>query len=309
MSKTVTLASVNPKDLVIIGGKALPKAEQGNNDTDPDPTHPRFDERLTKLEVSKEFAASIKEGILEAPQVVKTKNGLEVENGRMRVRAARLGRLQQILVLVKDEEKDDEGAALRPLTANVHHEDTMEVKIAKVKRLQEQGHTQTAIAKSLAVNLHTLKQWMAFDRDATDAVKSAVNSGAIPWTTGATIAKRGNAGVQDKALDKVLKIFADDGRTTGRSRAAAADRAISDAAGIQPGIKDRKSMHKLDVAAREEMEACENPSDKRWWEGVCDALGAILGREPTDGSEMLMDMVDDSDSADSAGSSDEKEPA
>lgn len=286
---------LTPHNVGIIGGKALPEAERGPMDTDPDKSHPLYDERLKTVKMSPEWLASIKvDGVLTAPEIAKIGDNYFVVAGRQRVRAARVVSPDVAVYfrVVPYEAKDAIG---HMVLENVRHDDTTAVKIAKLKRLMEHGFTIEEAAGKFAIKLGTAKMWLAYDETAIKEVKDAVNKNQIPSTVGMDIARLGDADKQQKALTAVLGIAKKDSDKAPKrgGQGTKVKRTISRAANPDksPGITDKKTLLRF----LEAVEAKEQPKDAKpitleWWAGVEAALHLVAGNDGAD--KRLLTILD-----------------
>ncbi len=271
-----------PLDLAIMGGlDALPEKERGPLDTPTDKSHPLYDERL-KLKLTPEWVENIKtRGVKEIPNVVLIEGVPFVVNGRQRIRAARVAGLEGVLCRVT---KVDSLDMLRDMIAlNVHQEDPVHIKIAKLQRLIANGGTVEEAATLFATRPATIKAWLQYDETAIPEVKKAVASGKIPQTTGADIARL-KPDKQEAALLGVLKGAPAKANVKKRTGSAAkAKRIIAAAGGKATSISDKKTLKRF----LEAVEALEHPksvkgSELMWWAGVEAALNLVLGGDGQD---------------------------
>lgn len=319
-------------DAAIVGGKdSLPENERGNNDTATDKAHPLYDERLKRVKMSKEWVDNIDaNGVKVAPKVVfldpatysnlaygDPKGHWFVVDGRERIRGGRLvSKRHNKDVIVRcqvSEALDAKGMINDMIALNVHHEDPISVKIAKAKRAQTFGHSPEDVARMFSVKKPTVDVWFQYDKTAIPAVKKAVDNGQIPAVTGFDIARSGNAEVQEKALEAVLKLQPrgkkdgdgrggggdnDDGGDGGgcggerKGQSHAAKRAIARAAGERPHVLDKRTLKKLLMAVRKhELPKKVDDRTAGWWAGMEDALCFILGADPSKDIEPVDAML------------------
>ncbi len=289
MSKeTTTIKAFPPLALAIMGGKdALPEKERGPMDTVTGKAHPLYDERL-KLKLTPEWVENIRTGgVKEIPNVVLIDGVPFVVNGRQRIRAARVAGLDKVLCRVTT--VDSLGMLRDMIALNVHQEDPVNIKIAKLQRLIANGGTPEEAAVLFATRPATIKAWLQYDATALPEVKKAVNTGKIPQTTGADIARL-PAEKQPTALAGVLKVTPEKSdRKERKGHAAKSKRAIARAGGKGTAISDKKTLKKfLEAVEGQEHPKNAKGSELMWWSGVEAALHLVLG---SDGGDPRLDAI------------------
>lgn len=289
----------NPFQLAIMGGKdTLPEDERGPLDTVTDKESPLYDERLKTQKLTPEFKANVKvNGVRETVNVVKIGETPFIVNGRRRVRAARAADKDgSVLVPCQLVKLDDVGMIREMIITNLHEDDSVHVKIQKLKRLIAMGVTPEDAAVVFATRPATVKAWLQYDATAIPAVKKAVASGKIPQSTGADIARLGDETKQEKALAKVLDsgVSSNPGRKERKGNAAKAKRAIAEAGGKWTGISDKKTLKKLLAMVADAPKKGDKPETVAWWRGVAEGISvAVTGDLP---DERLMRLIKSLDS-------------
>lgn len=303
-------------EVAIFGGKdSLPEAERGPLDTVTDKSHPLYDIRLKKVKMTPEWVSNIRtHGILTPIEVAyldptsyanDPKGVPFVIDGRERIRGGRLASKaegSELTVLCKVVQLDAKQMLRHMNAGNVRHDDSTSTRIAKAIRSIAGGIAPEEVAVDFGIKLPTLNVWFQYDKTAIKAVKDAVDKGLIPAVTGFDIARSGNAEVQEKALEAVLKLQPRGNKTSGsgegggdgdggdgggggerKGQSHAAKRAIARAQGERPAVMDKRTLKKLLMAVRK-FQLPKNADERTsgWWAGIEDALCFILGADPSD---------------------------
>ncbi len=280
--------SVDPMDLCIIGGKCLPKDEQGPLDTEEDTEHALYDlrlhEPLTEEFVNNVYAIGVDTPIL----IAKLDDKAVVVAGRSRVRAARLANKRRkekgeplIKVDCKMKRDNEVGLMGTMISENeARRDDDMMTRITKFKRYLNKGVSIEDAAVRFNVSVATAKTWLAFDDNAIAATKKAVESGKISPSAAMALARTKEPEKQKEALDHLLEHAGEGGRGTERAARMATRKAGS---GNVIGVTDKKTLKKL-FEAVQNVPHSHNSSEKTlaWWEGVEAALGLVIGEEDAD---------------------------
>jgi ParB-like chromosome segregation protein Spo0J len=303
-----TIVKVAPSTPRIVGGAILPDAEKGPNDTEmPAQDHPLYDERLTQP-LDAGLAASIKvDGVDEMPQVFYPKgdkSGIPtVLNGRQRFRAARVGKLKEISVLVVDEPAN---IRLSMMRRNIHVADPIHVKIASAKRALAAGDAKKDVARSKGVTVDTLNSWLSFDTKAIQPVKDAVTAGSISFKMGWYISQKPTNEEQKRAYEALTKLFDrlsketdDEGKPKTPTTEEQKDAVDKGAAGedVRPTFTGKKELENLSNIAEAICMSdgvavpSEGVGELEWWTGVRDVLRVIRGMEGNDGTEAIFDAM------------------
>lgn len=281
---------VDPDEVCIVGGADLPPGERGPLDTeDPGPTHPLFDERLGDPVDESDVANVDTFGVLEPILIVKREEPEGhpvacVNDGRFRVRWARLvnrarkkAGLAPIKIGAVNQRGDDtrqQGVMIS--TNQVRKNDDPTVMLAKLKRYMERGVTIEDCAPVFKRSVSTLKQLLAYDDTAIDAVKKAVDNGKIEQTTAAEIARVKDPEKQKAALAEVLA-SAPVGKKASKRSAKVAAKKAKKGADANVGIADKKTQRKILVHVEKKNHVGKSDSTINFWEGFENALRMVLG--------------------------------
>lgn len=283
MSKSFDNASrtdaycIDPLEICIIGGKSLPKEEQGPKDTAWDPTHPLHAHDLLKpldpLDVD-----SVEElGVLVPIEVVKHNNLPTVSLGRGRVRKARLANQRRkakglppitvrfVIVRISN------GMELmrRQIDENLRRK-TIGVldRIELAKQYMARGASEEEAAKSMGVKRQQFDQWMSIEDNATPAVKAALREDRLSPSAAIALATIKEPEKQDEALATLLST--PDAKPTAR----AARRVVNEANGggetraVLPKAKEQKKL--LAVVDK-------HAKGNEWMQGAKAALRWVTG--------------------------------
>jgi ParB-like chromosome segregation protein Spo0J len=292
-----TMWSFDPLELCIVGGKCLPKEEQGPLDTAVDENDSLWDPRLYEA-LAEEFCANVATFGVDTPILVVKRDGVPVVvAGRRRVRAARRANHQrkkhgEPLMKVDAKQKRDTDAGLLGTLIQENegrHDDDLLSKLAKAKRLMNAGVSPEDVALRFQVSLAHFKTWLAFDDNALTATKKAVEAGKISPSTAITLARIKEPEKQKEALDSVLEHVAQGGKSSPRvAKNAAKEKGHKGKA----GVTDKRTLAKLLLAVQNTPHP-HNSSEKTlaWWTGVEDALSLVLGEDDVD--EKLTKVLDD----------------
>lgn len=165
---------LDPDDIWIIGLDTKDGAE-----------HPQWDERI-KLPLDERLIASIsKHGVIEPVKIYKDGPDPVVWDGRQRVKAAReINRRRRehgltpitIRCLVATRENEESLAGMMVAVNEIKQADTIEVKVAKAKRLEAIGMSTLDIACEFGVTVQTITTWLKFGAT-PQAVQEQVASG------------------------------------------------------------------------------------------------------------------------------------
>lgn len=281
-------------DLALIGGITanLPAEQQGDADTGDGPDHDLWDPRLLDV-ISEEFIASIDAfGVLEPILIAKIDDMAVVVDGRQRVRAARVVNLRRkargepaIKVEAKVVRRPGLGLMGAMVTANeARRDDNLLAKIEKLKRYMSRGVSVEDASIAFAISVPTAKGWLAFDDNATDALKDAAARGTVSVTAAAEIARVKDPEKQVAAL-RTLEA------TPGKKTVVAARRAVAtstkdDTKGDGVGLIGRRDQRAfldkvVEVGAASGGKAHHDGSAE-YWEGVEATLKAVLGEGKLD---------------------------
>jgi len=273
-------------DLRICGARGVvPASEAGDLDTAPGPDIPVKDMRRIRTPLSPEFLANIdRRSVRTSVIIAKIDNVATVLAGKRRVRAARAsnrkrardGRpLMKIRCIMQRDVS--ELAILQVLIDenNARLDDSLADKVEKLKRFLKEGPSEADAAIEFCVSIDRIREWLAYDDHATDAVKAAVEAG-LPASTGLELAKIKDVERQIAALDKIL---AGPGV---RDRSARTARALAQGANDVPTATDRKSQRMLLAylqAPERQPKKHTSVADREFWRGAIETLKAVTGQE------------------------------
>lgn len=206
---------VDPLEICIIGGAILPEDERGPLDTAHKAgQHDLYDSRIEDA-LDPAFVASIDAfGVLE-PGLITKDDALDLAvavDMRQRLRAARKVNVArrasgQVPMKIQVKKVVQKGAALMGvmITANeARKDDSVMVKIAKLKAYVARGVTPEDAAIAFALNPTYVKQLLTFDERASVSVKAAAASGRLSVSAACEIARLDGSEAQDAALTEVL---------------------------------------------------------------------------------------------------------
>jgi ParB family chromosome partitioning protein len=247
-----------PEELCIIGGKCLPKNEQGPLDTaHKQGEHDLWDKRLETVVVTDDQVANVDHyGVLQNPIIRKDpETGIPmVVAGRGRIRRARRANLLraargvpliEITCSIERPSKDDPTRLIGVMIAEnaVRDDDGPLVKLDKAKRLLASGVSEKNAAMTFGLDLEYFRLLLAYDDTATDEVKAAVSAGEMSATAGVALVQTAKSGeAQNKALANVREKAKSGKPTTVRDATEAAKRATGkiaeDGTGLIPSRRE-----------------------------------------------------------------------
>lgn len=280
-----TMWSFDPLELCIVGGKCLPKDEQGPLDTAVDENDALWDPRLYEA-MAEEFCANVSTFGVDTPILVVKRDGVPmVVAGRRRVRAARLANRKrksrgEPLMKVDAKQKRDTDAGLLGALIQENegrHDDDLLSKLTKAKRLMNSGVSPEDVALRFQVSLAHFKTWLAFDDNALTATKKAVEAGKISPSTAITLARIKEPEKQKEALDEVLTHVAEGGKASPRiARNVAKDKGNN----VKAGVTDQRTLKRL-FDSIQGISHPHNSSEKTlaWWEGAEEMLALVMGEK------------------------------
>lgn len=283
-----SMYSFDPTELCIVGGKCLPKDEQGPNDTEEDEDNPLYDVRLHEA-LTPEFVNNIYAVGVDTPIIITKTDALAaVVVGRSRVRAARLANKRRIekgepLIKVDCKIKRDSDVGLMGTMISeneARRDDDVMTKISKLKRLMNKGVSPEDAAIRFNVTLPTVKTWLAFDDNAITATKKAVETGKVSVSAAMTLARIKEPEKQKEALDELMTHVQAGGRSSPRAAKIAA---AGTGSNVITGVTDKRTLKKL-LDAVQNTPHPHNSSDKTlaWWEGAEDMLKIVIGEKDVD---------------------------
>jgi ParB family chromosome partitioning protein len=277
----------SPDELCIIGGRAMPEAEQGPLDTGHGRgEHELWDARILDAMTPEEVANIDAYGVME-PIIIAKANGVPtVVDGRGRVRRARLANKLRaargeppITIDCKVLRSSGNRLLGAMISLNeVRRADTIEVKIEKLQQLLDRGVSVEDAATIFGAKVETVKGWLAYGDNATDDLKQAVATGELSSTAAAEVARVKDPVKQKAALDKLK---AAPKKTVGEARKAVAATTRT-AAGDGVGLTGKREQRALlnEVAAMKPSEV--GKGDDGFWDGVEAALVLVTGHGEPD---------------------------
>lgn len=274
--------SVDPDDLCIVGGKCLPKDEQGPNDTEEDEENSLYDVRLHEP-LTPEFINNIYAVGVDTPIIIaKLDDFATVVVGRSRVRAARVANKRRkangeplIKVDCKMKRDTDVGLMGTMISENeARRDDDMMTKIGKLKRFMNKGVSPEDAAIRFNVTLATIKNWLAFDDNALAVTKKAVEQGKISPSAATTLARIKEPEKQKEALEALLEHAPAGSKGSTRAARIAANNA---GAGNVTGVTDKKTLKTFLAAVQDTSHPNASEKTLAWWEGVEDTLKLVIG--------------------------------
>lgn len=286
----------DPSDLCIIGGSVLVGDERGELDTEATADDELFDPRLQDA-LTDEFINNIDAHGVDTPILIAKINDVAtVVAGRSRVRAARAVNARRKArgePGIKVDCKMKRGTAASLMGAMIaeneaRRDDDLMSKIAKLKRYMNRGISVEDAATTFNVTAAVAKTWLAFDDNAINATKKAVEQGKISPSAAIVLARTKEPEKQKEALDELL-VSAPAG-TKGSARAARI--ATNNTGGTNVvGVTDKRTLKQL-LDAVMEVPHPHNSSEKTlaWWEGVEDTLKLVIG-EKDRGDQRLIDIL------------------
>lgn len=248
----------SPEEIVIIGGKCLPKDEQGPYDTDhKQGEHELWDRRLETVSITDAEVANVDYyGVLQNPVIrkdpVSGRPILVAGRGRIRrarrankLRAARGAPLIEITCTIDRPSKDDPNRLIGVMIAEnaVRNDDGPLVKLEKAKALMASGVSEARAALTFGLDPEYFAMLLAYDDNATAEVKEAVAKGDLSPTAAVEMVRATKTpDHQRKALETVRANKKAGKPATVRAATEAAKRAtgkVSDeGAGIIPSRRE-----------------------------------------------------------------------
>lgn len=285
-------------DLAIAGGKVIKnRDEHGDLDTSEDEDDELYDERL-HIELDEPFVKNVDAFGVHTAIVIVKRNGVPfVVAGRRRVRAARRVnhardktgqprmRVPATILRTNDETRlmgnmisENEG----------RQDDTLPAKIQKMKRYMGRGVSVEDAAIAFSIPTAMAKSWLAFEDRATPELLAAVESGRLTISQGVEISRAGEAPAQLAAFRDIEAKLASGQKTTTRDARSAAKQAKTGVA-VENGLPNRREQRKLLQLVRDTSHSTKSAEKLAWFQGVEDALLAILGE--TDADPRIVELV------------------
>lgn len=223
MSKTFEHAtradaqSINPLYLCLVGGKGLPKEEQGPLDTEWDPQHPLHAHDLRNALDPIDVDNVFEHGVIVPIEVIRGPNDIPMVNlGRGRVRKARLANLRRKaaglplievkFTVVRIPLGSGNLSLLKRATAENLRRKSMGVldQIELAKQLMLHGASEEATAAEIGIPLSRLKALLEFEDHASPTVKEAARQGRLSASACFVLAEVDDHAEQDKKLGELL---------------------------------------------------------------------------------------------------------
>jgi hypothetical protein len=221
MSKTFPNASradaqsIDPLHLCLVGGKALPKDEQGPLDTDWDPQHPLHAHDLLRPLDPIDVDDVFEEGVIVPIEVVRYNDIPMVNAGRGRVRKARLANIRRkqkgmplieikfIVVRITNNLQ----LLRRAISENLRRK-TMGLldQIELAKQLLLHGASEEAAAAKIGIPRSRLNKLLTFEDHASPTLKDAARQGRVSASAAFVLMELDDHVEQDKKLAELLTV-------------------------------------------------------------------------------------------------------
>lgn len=277
------LWSIDPVELCIIGGKALPADECGPLDTDDGPDHDLYDERVSEP-LTEEFVNNVDAHGVDTPVIiVKLNDVATIVAGRKRVRAARVVNLRRkkrgeppIKVDCKLKRASGSGLLAAMITENeARTNDSLLTKIEKLKRLMSRGVSPEDAAIHFNVGVATVKGWLAFEDNATAETKAAARAGRLSASAAAELTRITDP---DKQREKLTLMIGSGEKVSARAARAASRTARGKGAGVADKKTQKKLLHVVQTASHPKL----SEKHASFWEGAEEMLKLVLGATDID---------------------------
>jgi hypothetical protein len=277
-----TMWTIDPDDLCIVGGKAMPAAERGSIDTDDGEEHELYDPRILEP-LTEEFILNIDAHGVDTPILIAKIDDVPVViAGKTRVRAARVVNRRRkskgepplkIDCKIKREKTSQLLAAMIVENEN-RHDDGIPAKIDKLKKLMGRGVSTEDAAVVFGVKVKTVKGWLAFEDNAITETKKAAEAGRLSHTAAATLARIKDPDEQRAQLDRLLS-------TEGRVSKAVARAAAQGVNGkkVVISVGDKRTQRRLLTYVQNISHGSASEKTMAWWQGIEDALKLVIGEE------------------------------
>lgn len=258
MSKTFKNASradaqsIDPLELCIIGGQALPEDERGPHDTKWDPTHPLHAHDLLNPLEEADIESVYQHGVIVPIEVVRYGDLPVVSLGRGRVRKARVAnirrkaaKMEPIMVKLTIVRITDGVQLLSRMIDENLRRKTVGVldQIDLAKQLMARGATEEQVAKKFSISKARFNAWLRLEDNGTEKVRAALKENRLSPSAAMELAMLDEK-QQDEALEKLL--------SAPKATARAAKTLVRGAQGKQEVIKPKPAEHKklLDLVDR-----------------------------------------------------------
>jgi hypothetical protein len=286
-----SIYSVDPFDIVIIGGRGLPKEQASDDDTGDGPEHELYDLR-TLEDISEEFINNIDAyGVMTPISITKIDGQAVVVAGRQRVKAARAVNLRRaargeaaLKVECKVVKPPKAAGLMGAMIAEneARRDDSLLAKIEKLKAFMARGVSLEDAARTFCIQTQTAKRWLSFDENATKEVVKAVEAGQISTSAAIQVARVKDPEEQRQAL-AALKGSGNASVREARRAATTTKNAGDEAKGDGVGLVSRRAQRAvLDYLVERIAKAADIGEDVTFFQGAEHVLRAILGEGKVD---------------------------
>jgi hypothetical protein len=260
--------SIDPLQLCIIGGRGLPKDEQGPLDTEVDESHPLHAHDLLRPLKQSDIDDVYEHGVINVVTVVRSKEDIPVvETGRGRVRKARLANIRRAaaglplieIKFVVIRLTDGLQLLSRMISENMNRKELGVLdRLALAKQLLARGAGEETVAKRFGVKSTRFKQWLNFEYNASPTVREALKQDRLHPSSAIVLAELDHA-AQDAMLVELLK--------APKPTARAARRLVRSAQGKEEIVRPRLPEQKRLLSS-----VVKHARGNEWMQGVRAAL-------------------------------------
>lgn len=264
--------SMDPMDLVIVGGQSLPPEERGPFDTKWDEHHPLHVHDLLKPLDPLDVESVFQLGVIVPIEVIRIGDRPHVCLGRGRVRKARVANarrkakgLPPILVkftVVRITDRVE--LQSRIIDENLRRKTPGVLdQIAMAKQLMAFGADEQYVAKKLGISLERFSEWLRLEDNSTEKVREALRAERLSPSAAITLAEL-DGEAQDEALDRLL--------SSPQPTARAAKKIVREAKGRETVVRPKPADHRRLLAA-----ADKNSRGNEFMQGVKAAMRWAVG--------------------------------
>lgn len=241
----VDAQSIDPMELCIIGGQALPEDQRGPHDTKWDPTHPLHAHDLLNPIEEADVESVFQHGVIVPIEVVRYGDLPVVSLGRGRVRKARLANIRRkaakmdpitvklTIVRITD------GVQLlsRMIDENLRRK-TVSVldQIDLAKQMMARGATEEQVAAKFQISKGRFNAWLRLEDNGTEKVRAALKDNRLSASAAIELASLDKE-KQDETLDKLL--------ASPKASARAAKTLVRGAQGKEETVKPKPVEYKV----------------------------------------------------------------